>query len=1007
MLHAPINKNKTKDNLNKTQSETESLGRDRSSGWASYSSLSLGGENRFAQAKQGNDRSQAWQPMSLSSLSQGGILHRKCACGSSAGAAGTCGECQSKEGMLLQTKLSIGASDDKYEQEADRVADEVISMSPNSVVNSAPPSIQRFTGQTTGQAGMVAPASVDSVLSSPGSPLEYELQQDMGQRFGHDFSHVRVHTDAAAARSAEDVNAHAYTVGHNIVFGSGQFTPGTEEGRRLITHELAHVIQQTPPSLHQPSSTSNPKSGKNANSIAIDINYLPSPILQGSFDSEAENPWNKLSPSVREEAQKLYEECDDSIGILNEAQMVHVSSLRSSWLNFLRRTLSRIEDLDSDSKLAGVKNSYTDFIHNINRIMTKSREEWSAMKKLYLEEHQWLLSSNVKSTDSIEAAKYLDEIYQQIIPSIPFLVTEEDYFSLKNALSKKEYIRVGSLRGARIRARQLKEMMNTVVDLLRKGEDANNFIPDWSDRVSEEAAYLDSFAKLAREAGRDYAVELADLRKQLLERQQETLKVKPQEESVLGKVTDFVEGGIEAIMGIFVEAAKEVVDLVQIDLHFMTNGIYEPQFISDMAAAAEQGASTGDLLKGMVTGIIDTPSRFLKACRDGDWKAIGKESVNLYVLAKTIKEAPQTIKKIPGAMKKLQVLLAKTRESLRILRQRTVALGLKNEGHFITEPLRQPVSEPTPTPIKQGGSQGSGKPTGMLRDTDSASLGAKLDASPTKTPAKPETESKPVKIAKPLTAELPPKPKVPQKSLEQLLQGKRLKEVDVAAYLERAKSAGGINAKALRRFLENATPAETRKLLEILERHDLPFTAQLEEFIRHAPNPDTALLRLEKMLDDDATFGATREVAASEDVPIRSRSASIEDAIKGIEHHARQAVVRRASGKWDLVDEMLVGKDGKPIRVAEKYDKAGNPIASTEYKSTKPDAVSFNRREILDDKPLGNRDPLKYRDQMIGYIRAYEVVAGSRPDRIIIQWYDPITGNLLTPSIYPSTFFLP
>jgi outer membrane protein OmpA-like peptidoglycan-associated protein len=244
MLHAPIDKNKTKDNLNKTQSETESLGRDRSSGWASYSSLSLGGENRFAQAKQGNDRSQAWQPMSLSSLSQGGILQRKCACGSSAGAAGTCGECRGKEGGMLQTKLSIGASDDKYEQEADRVADEVISMSPNSVVNSAPPRIQRFTGQTTGQAGMVAPASVDSVLSSPGSPLEPGLQQDMEQRFGHDFSRVRIHTDAAAARSARDVNANAYTVGYNIVFGGDRFTPGTQAGRRLVAHELTHTLQQ-------------------------------------------------------------------------------------------------------------------------------------------------------------------------------------------------------------------------------------------------------------------------------------------------------------------------------------------------------------------------------------------------------------------------------------------------------------------------------------------------------------------------------------------------------------------------------------------------------------------------------------------------------------------------------------------------------------------------------------------------------------------------------------------
>ena len=90
-----------------------------------------------------------------------------------------------------------------------------------------------------------APASVDRVLASPGRPLEPALRQDMEQRFGHDFSRVRVHSDAAAEQSARDVNANAYTVGHNVVFGAGRFAPGTHEGRRLIAHELTHVVQQS------------------------------------------------------------------------------------------------------------------------------------------------------------------------------------------------------------------------------------------------------------------------------------------------------------------------------------------------------------------------------------------------------------------------------------------------------------------------------------------------------------------------------------------------------------------------------------------------------------------------------------------------------------------------------------------------------------------------------------------------------------------------------------------
>lgn len=90
-----------------------------------------------------------------------------------------------------------------------------------------------------------APASVEKVLASPGRPLDSAIRQDMEQRFGYDFSRVRVHADAASQRSAEDANARAYTVGHDIVFGAGGFAPATRQDRKLLAHELAHVVQQT------------------------------------------------------------------------------------------------------------------------------------------------------------------------------------------------------------------------------------------------------------------------------------------------------------------------------------------------------------------------------------------------------------------------------------------------------------------------------------------------------------------------------------------------------------------------------------------------------------------------------------------------------------------------------------------------------------------------------------------------------------------------------------------
>lgn len=107
--------------------------------------------------------------------------------------------------------------------------------------------LQRHAGRTgtAGEAAGTAPPSVDRALARAGAELEPGLRRDMERRFGHDFSRVRVHSDSAAEQSALEVSAKAYTVGNDIVFGAGQLAPGTNEGRRLIAHELTHVVQQT------------------------------------------------------------------------------------------------------------------------------------------------------------------------------------------------------------------------------------------------------------------------------------------------------------------------------------------------------------------------------------------------------------------------------------------------------------------------------------------------------------------------------------------------------------------------------------------------------------------------------------------------------------------------------------------------------------------------------------------------------------------------------------------
>ena len=135
-------------------------------------------------------------------ISPGGILQRKCTCGNPIQAGGECTECRKKR-LALQRKAT------------NRPAEPA-----------------------------TAPPIVHEVLRSPGRPLDDSTRSFMESRFGHDFSRVKVHAGEKAASSARDVDAMAYTVGQNIVFGAGQYMPRTVAGQHLIAHELVHTLQQ-------------------------------------------------------------------------------------------------------------------------------------------------------------------------------------------------------------------------------------------------------------------------------------------------------------------------------------------------------------------------------------------------------------------------------------------------------------------------------------------------------------------------------------------------------------------------------------------------------------------------------------------------------------------------------------------------------------------------------------------------------------------------------------------
>lgn len=143
----------------------------------------------------------------------------------------------------MQRKPTAGNTHDALEQEAERVAGDMLAARPPRARRADTARPVRTSASSGAQADM-QPASVTQALAGGAQALDLPLRQDMEQRFGHDFARVRVHTGPAAERSAQDIEALAYTVGQHIVFGRGQYAPHSERGQRLLAHELTHVVQQ-------------------------------------------------------------------------------------------------------------------------------------------------------------------------------------------------------------------------------------------------------------------------------------------------------------------------------------------------------------------------------------------------------------------------------------------------------------------------------------------------------------------------------------------------------------------------------------------------------------------------------------------------------------------------------------------------------------------------------------------------------------------------------------------
>lgn len=261
-----------------------------------------------------------------------------------------CFECQGEEkdsdempSLRVQAKLTVGAPDDKYEQEADRVALQVMAMpdsatkpqsiqrqsqedetlhkqsladSITSVVQRSEdeedvqtkPSVQRAVNSGANDAD----SSLESRLSAAkggGSPLTSEVRAFMEPRFGTDFSAVRIHTGSTAVQMNKELHAQAFTHGSDVYFNEGKYNPGSNEGKQLLAHELTHVVQQTGAKQLQRKPLTKERSNKEtlqakispASGAAIQLKESPGSAQEkkgkGNKEEPQETPKSLVEPS--------------------------------------------------------------------------------------------------------------------------------------------------------------------------------------------------------------------------------------------------------------------------------------------------------------------------------------------------------------------------------------------------------------------------------------------------------------------------------------------------------------------------------------------------------------------------------------------------------------------------------------------------------------------------------------------------------------------------------------
>jgi hypothetical protein len=235
----------------------------------------------------------------------------------------------------LQRKPEVSSPGDPAEQEADKIAEQTMRATPL-LTGATPAAVRQYAGQSaaiqkkagtparTGAAPELDASAAVRATQRSGTPMPPDLRSFFQPRFGYDFSQVRLYTDSDAAAEARAIRARAFTAGRDIVFGAGEYAPYTASGKRLLAHELTHVVQQHlapgAPSVVMRAPDSTPTSLEkfseaDKQNLKFDTDALSSPLVLNQFFGLAGTPVaaTNLDPDIDIEVPAIEALKDDKV----------------------------------------------------------------------------------------------------------------------------------------------------------------------------------------------------------------------------------------------------------------------------------------------------------------------------------------------------------------------------------------------------------------------------------------------------------------------------------------------------------------------------------------------------------------------------------------------------------------------------------------------------------------------------------------------------------------------